>query len=135
MQLSSQAPTNPVIKSAHANICRVQGGPCVLFKLDKALPGLDPWYQPYLSLLRQVGNHLDHFEPELKGNPSLNHPDPTNVTHHPARLQLLIENAGIKIVQVPTLTENVGSQPKSFPPTEREVSPCSASSSLVTFSP
>jgi len=69
---------NIVIKSAHVNICRVQGEPSVPFKLDKALPGLDPWYQPYLSLLKQVGSHLNHFEPELRGNPSLSHTRPSN---------------------------------------------------------
>jgi hypothetical protein len=61
-------PNNTVIKSAHANICRVQGEPSAPFTLDKALPGLDPWYQPYLSLLKQVGTHLNYFEPELRGN-------------------------------------------------------------------
>lgn len=68
--------TFSVIKSAHANICRVQGDPSVPFVLEKALPGLDPWYRPYLSLLRQAGSHLNHFEPELRGNSSdLTHQD------------------------------------------------------------
>ena len=111
---------NPVFKSAHTNICRVQGDPSVPFKLENALPGLDPWYRPYLSLLEQVGSHLNHFEPELGGNPSLNNLGPADVAYHLARLRLLVENAGINIVQVPTLTENTGSQRKPSPPTERE---------------
>lgn len=92
------------------------------------MPGLDPWYQPYLSLLKQVGSHLNHFEPDHRGNPYSNHSGPANIAHHLARLQLLVENAGIKIVQVPTLTENTSPQPKSILPTEREFSPRCANS-------
>jgi len=130
----STFPDKTVIKSAHANICRVQGDPSIPFKLGRALPGLDPWYQPYLSLLKQVGSHLNHFEPELRGNPFLIHPGLANGVHHSARLQLLVENAEIKIIQVPTLTENTGSQPGPFPPTEREFILCSASPSPVALS-
>ena len=119
-----------MIKSAHVNICRVQGDPSIPFKLDKALPGLDHWYRPYLSLLKQVGSHLNHFEPELGGNPSSNHIGPADFGYRLARLRLLVENAGIKIVQVPTLTENTNSQRRSPPPAEREFSTCSAVSSL-----
>lgn len=115
-------PDKTATKTAHANICRVQGDPSVPFKLDKALRGLDPWYQPYLSLLKQVGSHLNHFEPKLRGNLNLNHPGLTNVVHHLARLQLLVENAEIKIVQVPTLTENTSPKPKTLSPTESEFS-------------
>ena len=119
-----------MIKSAHVNICRVQGQPSVPFKLDKALPGLNPWYQPYLSLLNQVGSHLNRFEPELRGNPSLSHVGSANSGYHLARLCPLVENAGIKIVQVPTLTENTISQRRSPPPAEREFSTCPTVSSL-----
>jgi len=125
-------PDKTVIESAHANICRVQGDPSVPFTLGKALPGLDPWYQPYFSLLKQVGSHLNHFEPELRGNPSLIRQGLTNGTHHLARLQSLVENAGIQIVQIPTLTEKIGPQPRPSPPTEREFIPCSASPSPAT---
>lgn len=69
----SPSPNSITIKSAHANICRVQGDLTVPFKLDRALPGLDPWYRPYLSLLEQAGTHLNYFEPELRGNPLLIH--------------------------------------------------------------
>jgi len=132
----SPSPNSTAIKSAHANICRVQGDPTVSFKLDRALPGLDPWYRPYLSLLEQAGTHLNNFEPELRGNPPLIHPGLADITRHSARLQLLVENAGIKIVQVPTLTENTGPQRKAFPPsTEREFSPRLASPSPSAPSP
>ena len=35
----------------------------------------------------------------------------------------MVENAGIKVVQVPTLTDNSTTQPKPFTPTEREFWP------------
>jgi len=129
------SPNSIAIKSAHANICRVQGDLTVPFKLDRALPGLDPWYRPYLSLLEQAGTHLNYFEPELRGNRPLIHLGLANITRHSARLQLLVENAGIKIVQVPTLTENTSPQRKPFPPTEREFSPRIASPSPPASSP
>ena len=62
----------------------------------------------------------------------MNHLRPANVARHVARLRLLVENAGIKIVQVPTLTENTRPQQKSSPSTEREFL---LAPKFVTYSP
>ena len=98
--------------------------------MDKAILGLDCWYQPYFSLLKQVGSHLNHFEPELKGSlcPSSVHPAAADNVRRPGRLQLLVENAGIKIVKA-TLTDDSATQPKPLTPTEREFAVYSTSPS------
>lgn len=74
--------TLSVIESAHVNICRVQGDPSTPFMLNKALPVFDAWHRPYLHLLRQVGSHLNYFDPELRGNPSTFDPPRYLLTVH-----------------------------------------------------